>query len=259
MLSGVNMNVFISWSGIMSQEFGESIRNWLPSVLQMVKPYFTPNDIEKGARWSSHISKELEASKIGLFCLTRENLNSPWIMFEAGAISKIVGESSVCPILFGIGKNDVTGPLSQFQLTTFDKEEMAKLIVTINEKCGEQKLLDKTMESVFEMWWTRLEKDVNEVVSRHSKVVKEKIRSDRDLLEEILSLTRLMVNKNQKENIDENEMSKILLRIAYSDFLKNRPSLLNTERGPFDEKYEKALSKVCQSDEKLKKNINDLF
>ncbi|WP_165788483.1 hypothetical protein [Stutzerimonas stutzeri] len=41
------MKVFISWSGDMSREIGEALRTWIPGVIQQVKPYFTPNDIEK--------------------------------------------------------------------------------------------------------------------------------------------------------------------------------------------------------------------
>jgi hypothetical protein len=47
--------------------------------------------------------------------MTEENLTSPWIMFEAGAISKVVEEGLVCPIVFGINKTDLVGPLASFQ------------------------------------------------------------------------------------------------------------------------------------------------
>src|SRR5215831_199016 len=85
------MKVFIHWSGDRSKQLAEAIHWWLPNVLQFVKPYFSPADIEKGARWANDISKELEQSKIGIIAMTEENLASPWIMFEAGAISKVVG------------------------------------------------------------------------------------------------------------------------------------------------------------------------
>jgi hypothetical protein len=43
------INVFISWSGDQSKAIAEEFRNWIPSVLQFARPYFTPDDIEKGA------------------------------------------------------------------------------------------------------------------------------------------------------------------------------------------------------------------
>ena len=75
------MRVFISWSGAHSEKLGEVLRNWLPSVLQLVKPYFTPSDIEKGARWNTEIAKELETAEVGILCVTRDNLHSDWVMF----------------------------------------------------------------------------------------------------------------------------------------------------------------------------------
>ena len=94
------MKVFISWSGSQSKELAEAIREWIPNVIQAVSPYFTPSDIEKGTRWSNDIAKELESSSIGILCITRENIRAPWIMFEAGALSKSLEKTHVCPILF---------------------------------------------------------------------------------------------------------------------------------------------------------------
>ena len=90
--------VFISWGGELSKRLAEEVRNWLPSVLQFVKPYFTPDDIEKGSRWESNIANELETSNVGIICLTKDNINRPWILFEAGALSKNFGKSKVCTI-----------------------------------------------------------------------------------------------------------------------------------------------------------------
>lgn len=112
------MRVFISWSGEQSKQFAEALREWVPQVIQAARPYFTPNDIEKGARWLADIASELEASDLGLLCLTRDSLNSDWLLFEAGALSKSLDKSRVCPILFGISDADLTGPLKQFQNTS---------------------------------------------------------------------------------------------------------------------------------------------
>lgn len=66
--------------------------------IAVCKTYFTPDDIEKGAKWSTEVLKELEESEIGILCLTRDNLDKPWILFEAGALSKNFGKSKVCMI-----------------------------------------------------------------------------------------------------------------------------------------------------------------
>jgi hypothetical protein len=84
------MKVFISWSGNYGKAFAKLLHAWLPSVLQAVRPYFSPDDIAKGARWSNEISAELDGSQVGIIILTREAIAAPWIMFEAGALSKNV-------------------------------------------------------------------------------------------------------------------------------------------------------------------------
>jgi hypothetical protein len=185
------MKVFISWSEKDSRKFGEALRDWLPAVLQFVKPYFTPSDIEKGSRWNSEIAKELESSKMGIICVTRENLHSDWVLFEAGALSKSLEKSRVCPILFGIKDTDLAGPLKQFQTTKFDKNDFKKLVSAINTNYGENKLQAKVLDSVFEKWWPELEIKVNDIFAKLDQVDEEPIRENRDLLEEILELSRV--------------------------------------------------------------------
>jgi hypothetical protein len=183
------MKVFISWSGSQSKELGEAVHNWIPFVLQAVTPYFTPSDIEKGTRWSSDIAKELESSSAGILCITRQNIEAPWIMFEAGALSKSLDKSHVCPILFGVSATDIEGPLKQFQCTTFVKGDVKQLIATINARLQEGKLAQKTLEQVFEKWWPDLSDKVSIILGKEDAPV-EPIRSDRELIEEILLLTR---------------------------------------------------------------------
>jgi len=184
------MKVFISWSGEGSKKLAESLRKWLPAVLQLVKPYFTPSDIEKGTRWNTEITKELESSVVGILCVTRDNLHSDWIMFEAGALSKSLDKAHVCPVLFGIQNADLAGPLRQFQTTEFEKEEIRKLVSVINTKLGDDKLETTVFNSVFEKWWPELEVEVNTILHDIGDGSSEPIRSDRELLVEILELSR---------------------------------------------------------------------
>jgi hypothetical protein len=113
------MHVFISWSGELSKSLAGAIRDWLPTTLQYVKPYFTPADIEKGAKWDHEISEALEASNFCIIAMTRESLDSKWIIFEAGALSQSIEKARICTVLFGIEPTDVQGPLERFQWTRF--------------------------------------------------------------------------------------------------------------------------------------------
>lgn len=183
------MKVFISWSGTHSRKLAEALRDWLPGVLQLVTPYFTPADIEKGARWSNDIGKELSESQIGILCITRENIHSDWILFEAGALSKSLEKSHVCPILFGITNTDLSGPLKQFQTTEFDRGDFHRLIGVINNRLGENKLPQKTVDKVFDKWWPDLEAKIKKILGEVDDP-DEPVRSDREILEEILLLSR---------------------------------------------------------------------
>jgi len=184
------MKVFISWSGDDSKRHADALRNWLPGVLQLVKPYFTPSDVEKGTRWNTDITKELESSEIGILCVTRDNLHSDWVMFEAGALSKSMDKAHVCPVLFGIQNTDLAGPLKQFQTTEFEKDDFKKLVAVINNKLGDDKLPAKTLDTVFEKWWPELEAEIKKNFAELEDHNEEPIRSDRELIEEVLELSR---------------------------------------------------------------------
>ena len=203
------MKVFISWSGDQSKKYAEAIRDWLPAVLQMVTPYFTPTDVEKGARWSTDIAKELDSSQVGIICVTRDNLHSDWVLFEAGALSKSMDKSHVCPIIFGISNTDLSGPLKQFQTTEFEKSDIHKLINVINNKMGDYKLPPKTLDTVFDKWWPDLQAKV-EGISKSVDVSSEPVRSERDLIEEILALSRVNSRVGSRPSIPAKAVQQLL-------------------------------------------------
>jgi len=185
------MRVFISWSGERSRAVGDVLRRWFPSMLQAVRPYFSPDDVAKGSRWSTEIAKELEASRVGLLIVTAENQDAPWLLFEAGALAKSVDRSKVCPLLFGgMEPTDVKGPLVQFQASQFSKDEMKRVVKMMNGELAEAGLSPEVLDSVFEMWWPKLEEQVATALAIDGVDADETRRSERDLLEEVLSLTR---------------------------------------------------------------------
>jgi hypothetical protein len=189
------MKVFISWSGNYGKAFAKLLHAWLPSVLQAVRPYFSPDDIAKGARWSNEISAELDDSQVGIIILTREAITAPWIMFEAGALSKNVGKSKVVPILLDLEPSDISGPLMQFQCAKFEQSDVKRLVRMLNSELRDRALTEDVLESVFSMWWPSLKKDFAQLSRNPTKADDAAQPADRDLLKEILSLTRSMAER----------------------------------------------------------------
>lgn len=91
------MKVFISWSGEKSKAVAHALREFIPDVIQSVKPWMSDADIRAGECWSNAVAKELQESSFGIICLTADNLMAPWILFEAGALAKTISETYVCP------------------------------------------------------------------------------------------------------------------------------------------------------------------
>lgn len=220
--------VFISWSGELSKELASTINEWLHEVIQTIDTYFSPNDIEKGSKWDAEISKNLEASSVGLICLTPDNLNSRWILFEAGALSKTVDKSRVCTILFNISPTDVEQPLAGFQATPFSKEEFEKLIKTIFENCETGIHEFSVVKKSFDRCWDDFEAKVKTLLTKPSKKTEPR-RDQRDILEEILALTRSLTMERERmpirmlsnENLERAVMglerhSKALMRVIDS-------------------------------------------
>lgn len=210
------MRVFISWSGDRSKAVADALRRWLPSVLQVVRPYYSPDDVAKGARWSSEIAKELEASRVGLLVITPENQEAPWLLFEAGALAKNLDRSKVCPLLFGsMEPTDVKGPLVQFQAAQFSESEMKRVVKMMNTELAESALQPDVLDNVFEMWWPKLREQVEKVLEGSDDRDDEARRPDRDLLEEVLGLTRrLASNRERRPDYDHPVWEDLLLSLV---------------------------------------------
>ena len=184
------MRVFISWSGARGKAIAEHLRDWLPHVLQSIEPYFTPSDVEKGARWLSEISDELSKARVGILCVTRDSIQSPWLLFEAGALSKELDDTYVCPIVFEVKPTDLAGPMAQFQATEFEKDDFRQLIGVFNDRLGERQLPEKNLDAIFAKFWPDLKRNIDSVLEASSNNDDSPIRTTEEMLDEILRLVR---------------------------------------------------------------------
>src|ERR1044072_173177 len=191
------LKIFISWSGERSRLVAEVFRDWLPDVLPFTRAWMSSKDIGKGANWEREFDRGLDMAEIGLICLTPENLNSPWILFEAGALSRETSRDYVCTYLHGLRGEDLAPPLSRFQFTEATQEDIRKLVMRINQACREGVMPEDQCNRAFDRCWAELLHKLAAIDLAFRERERPRVRSDREIIEEILSLVREKVVASQ--------------------------------------------------------------
>jgi hypothetical protein len=181
------MKVFICWSGERSQAVALSLRDWMPLVLHFVQPWLSDVDIAAGERWTQSVAKELETTNLGIICLTRENVGSPWILFEAGSLAKSFQGSKVIPLLLDLEFSEITGPLAQFQAKKVDKDGINEMMQSINQ-AEPQPIPETTTKELFEALWPKLEKQLGSVPKKAT--TPKTTRPQHEILEELVAGVR---------------------------------------------------------------------
>lgn len=161
---------FISWSGEKSKSIAILYREWLQDNFK-VDTWLSIEDIEYGKVWHKEILKALNNISFGLFFITKENWDAPWINFEAGAISKGYIGNNVCIINIDIDDIPEHSPLRHFQRAKFEEEAICRLTKQIFEKTdGNDK---NNFMGIFEDAWSSLYNNY-----------KKKLYNDNPLIEE---------------------------------------------------------------------------
>ena len=184
------MKIFISWSGELSKNVAEILKNSLPLVIQIIEPFVSSNSIDKGELWDTRITQELADADFCIVCLTKENVRAPWVNFEAGAISQKFN-SKVSALLIDIKPSDIEGPLSRFQATSIIEKDFFALFDSIN-KTLEKPLSNEILTDAFSKEWEHIDKKIKteiEKIPKNKPKDKEKTKLNEDIaLEEILTL-----------------------------------------------------------------------
>ena len=144
------MNIFMSWSGARSKKMGEFLSNWIPKIFPSSSIFFSP-DIPTGEEGFNTINNELGQSDIGIFLFTRENIDSIWMGYEAGAIKHNHNSGKVLAIFLDEGLNEVNlGPFHYLQHANWDGAEFVKVIRTINDLLESKRLNPDRLTSVLD-------------------------------------------------------------------------------------------------------------
>ena len=183
------MKVFISWSGRRSHEVAETLGSWLKKVIQSADPWIS-SDMERGVKWLAEIGKSLDTHSLGILCVTPGNKDAPWINFEAGALSKHLGdEFRVIPYLLDFkSPSDLKEPLGQFNASLADRDGTWALVKTLNTH-AEYPQTEADLTETFEVWWPKLEESLERIRASVTRQPSNR-RTTEDKVDEVLELTR---------------------------------------------------------------------
>ena len=183
--------VFISWSGKYSKSYEVAVllHEWLPVVIQQVD-FWISEDVELGKFAIQNILSKLFVAKAGIFCITEKSLNSNWLNFEAGAISKANNATdandvnNVISLLIDVPENNFYNsgsPLTNFQSVSLTKKNMLKIVNTLNN-LTDNPLSEEILRKAFEANWETFEKEYKKIISskeiEQSKAIEYKHKSN---------------------------------------------------------------------------------
>lgn len=123
--------VFISWSGENSKAIALKLKEALENQFfkgSGLQCFVSDAAIKAGEEWYARIKKELNACKIGIAVITKENIGAPWLFFEAGAI--VAKEKNLIPLLFNCGHESLENtPLGLRQQKIFYNTKDFKSVI----------------------------------------------------------------------------------------------------------------------------------
>lgn len=152
---GKKNKIFISWSGKNSKDFAICLKRIIETQIfpgTDLECFVSDLNIVSGTDWWTKIKGELKSCRLGIFCITKENINAPWIYYEAGALA--AREVPTIPLLIGCNTRSLSGsPLQGKQCVSFDNQsKFIKMIEDINTLFDNplpQQLIPKIAEDAY--------------------------------------------------------------------------------------------------------------
>uniref|UniRef100_UPI003B525C2C TIR domain-containing protein n=1 Tax=Roseovarius indicus TaxID=540747 RepID=UPI003B525C2C len=198
------MKIFISWSKSLSHGYAAAFRDWLPNIIQSADPFISSQDIGLGQRGIEEIESRLNEISFGILFVSDENKNEPWLLYEAGALSRTIqkAETRVIPFLIDVDRAKLTGsPLSHFQNAQSVSQENVKLLcAAINEACNEPLTSDR-FEKAFLKWWPDLKEAFDQIEIPAVKEEEVTLESLADAISEVSEAVVELRNSERKQSL----------------------------------------------------------
>jgi len=105
-------------------------------------------------------------------------------------LSKVIDTSRVVPLLLDLKISDVTGPLAQFQaVLAGDKEDVFSLVQSL-AVLSSPPVTGERLRRLFDAFWPELENRITDLSSADIGKPRQENRTEREILEEVLVLSR---------------------------------------------------------------------
>lgn len=191
------MRLFISWSGEQTRELANAVQAFFElAFASHVQTFLSDADIAPGERFLAVINENLGGADIGVILITRQNMNNPWLLFEAGALAGKSERGSVVPLLVDLERAELRPPLSQFQnVLAASRESVLHMCERIRAEASDVPA-NNAYEVLLEAAWPPLEAALLKAQSFTQAEIALPARSDRDLLDEILLGVNALVRRD---------------------------------------------------------------
>lgn len=211
------MSVFISWSGENSATVGEAFHQLLRHTLQGLPIFISSDAIRSGALWFPRIQEGLDQAKFGVVIATRRALDSPWVLFESGAIWKAKSETAIAVLRVGLTVDDLRGhPLEHFHSKGTSQGDMLKLVSDIARACG-LRVDDDVLTRAFQSNWAAFAETVRGLREEETP---QRQRPEVDAL----SLMAQRLGSLEQFALDQSERDRRMLDLM--DRMVQQPSVL---------------------------------
>ena len=159
------MKVFVAWHGARGKQIAEILEVWLPLICPTALVWVSTG-MPKGSEWRKELAKNANEASAGILCVTPDAVGSNWLHFEAGAIWK--GDATeapkIFPLLFNAKASDLGVPLSDFQITEFEKLEYVNLAESLwSIEKSTHRPSRQVIEKILEVVWDEYERQVRSV------------------------------------------------------------------------------------------------
>ena len=159
------MNLLISWSKQHSKIVALALHSWLPAVLPGIEPWMSSKDIDKGKDWFRELQSVLSGIRLCVICVTPENVRSPWIYYEVGAIASKDPDVLICPYLVDLSPSMLSdGPLGKWQCTVAEENDTWELIKSINNNALSSRHEVSLLEGNYRARWPSLFEKIEPVL-----------------------------------------------------------------------------------------------